>query len=54
MARDLGAPAQLAILAAALALGTAVAALLGAVSFGVALGVGQLCFAAALVWVLLR
>jgi len=36
------------------ALGTAVAALLGAVSFGVALGVGQLCFAATLVWVLLR
>jgi uncharacterized membrane protein (DUF485 family) len=38
----------------AFALGTAVAATLGAVSFGVALGVGQLCFAATLVWVLLR
>jgi uncharacterized membrane protein (DUF485 family) len=45
---------QLFLLLLAFALGTAVAALLGAVSFGVALGVGQLCFAAALVWVLLR
>ena len=45
---------QLAILLAAFALGTAIAAALGAVSFGVALGVGQLCFAATLVWVLLR
>lgn len=34
--------------------GLIVAELLGAVSLGVALGVGQLCFAAALVWVLLR
>jgi hypothetical protein len=34
--------------------GVAVAELLGAVSLGVALGVGQLCFAATLVWVLLR
>jgi hypothetical protein len=33
--------------------GTAVAAALGAVSFGVALGIGQICFAAALVWILL-
>jgi hypothetical protein len=39
---------------AAFAAGTALAALLGAVSFGVALGVGQLFFATALVWVLLR
>ena len=38
----------------ALAVGTAVAGLLGAASFGVALGVGQLCFAATLVWILLR
>ena len=53
MHRSLAAPAQLAILASAFVLGTAVAAVLGAVSFGVALGVGQLCFAAALVWVLL-
>jgi hypothetical protein len=45
---------QLAVMLAAFAAGTALAAALGAVSFGVALGVGQLCFAAALVWVLLR
>lgn len=45
---------QLLLLLLAFALGTAVAALLGAVSSGVALGVGQLCFAATLVWVLLR
>jgi hypothetical protein len=38
----------------AFAAGTALGGLLGAVSFGVALGVGQLCFAAALTWVLLR
>ena len=45
---------QLAIMLAALVGGTAIAAALGAVSFGVALGVGQVCFAAALVWTLLR
>ena len=45
---------QLAIMLAAFAAGTAIAAALGAVSFGVALGVGQLCFAATLVWVLLK
>jgi hypothetical protein len=45
---------RLAILLGAFAAGTAIAALAGAVSFGVALGVGQLCFAATLVWVLLR
>jgi hypothetical protein len=45
---------QLAILLGAFAIGTAVAAALGAVSFGVALGVGQVCFATTLVWVLLR
>jgi hypothetical protein len=44
----------LAIVLGAFALGAAIAAALGAVSFGVALGVGQLCFAAALAWVLLR
>jgi hypothetical protein len=38
----------------ALALGTLIAAALGAASFGIALGIGQLCFALALVWVLLR
>jgi hypothetical protein len=45
---------QLLLLLLALVVGTAVAELLGAVSFGVALGVGQVCFAATLVWVLLR
>jgi uncharacterized membrane protein (DUF485 family) len=45
---------QLLLLLAAFAGGTAIAALLGAVSFGVALGIGQLCFAAMLVWVLLK
>jgi len=45
---------QLLLLFLAFAGGTALAALLGAVSFGVALGVGQLCFAATLVWVLVR
>jgi hypothetical protein len=44
---------QLAIMLGAFIIGTAVAAALGATSFGVALGVGQLCFAAALVWILL-
>ena len=44
---------QLATLLAAFAAGTAIAAALGAASLGVALGVGQVCFAAALVWVLL-
>lgn len=44
---------QLAIMLGAFALGIAAAAALGAVSFGVALGVGQVCFAVALVWVLL-
>jgi hypothetical protein len=44
---------QLAIMLGAFVLGTAVAAALGAISFGVALGVGQVTFAAALVWVLL-
>lgn len=37
----------------AFAFGTVVAGVLGAASFGVALGVGQICFAAALVRVLL-
>jgi hypothetical protein len=44
---------QLLFLLLAFVAGTAVAAALGAASFGVALGVGQLCFAAVLVWVLL-
>lgn len=44
---------QLALMLGAFAIGTASAAALGAASLGVALGVGQACFAAALVWVLL-
>jgi uncharacterized membrane protein (DUF485 family) len=42
------------ILLAAFAAGTGIAALFGAVNLGTALGVGQLAFAGALVWVLLR
>ena len=45
---------QLALMLGAFAIGTGIAAAAGAVTFGVALGVGQLFFAAALVWVLLR
>lgn len=49
-----GWPAQLAIVLGAFAVGTVVAQLAGAANLGVAFGVGQLTFAAALVWVLLR
>jgi hypothetical protein len=45
---------QLLLLLAAFASGTAVAALLGAANLGTALAFGQIAFAAALVWVLLR
>jgi len=45
---------QLALMLGAFVAGTAIAGALGAVSLGVALGVGQLFFAATLVWVLLR
>jgi hypothetical protein len=45
---------NLILLAAAFAAATGLATLLGAVNFGTALGVGQLGFAAALVWLLLR
>ncbi len=45
---------QLLLLLLAFVAGTAVAGAFGAVSLGVALGVGQLCFAATLAWVLLR
>ncbi|HET9162319.1 MAG TPA: hypothetical protein VFN89_02585 [Solirubrobacterales bacterium] len=45
---------QIAVMAAAFLTGTAVAAALGAASLGIALGVGQICFAAALVWMLLE
>lgn len=44
---------QLGILLTTFAGGALIAGALGAASLGVALGVGQLCFAAALVWVLL-
>jgi hypothetical protein len=44
---------QLLLLLLAFAAGTAIAVVLGAVTFGVALGVGQLCFAAVLVRLLL-
>jgi uncharacterized membrane protein (DUF485 family) len=45
---------QLLMLLLAFALGTAAAGIFGAVSLGVAFGVGQLTFAVMLVWVLLR
>jgi hypothetical protein len=45
---------QLAIVLGAFLLGAALAGLFGAASLGIALGIGQLSFAAALVWVLLR
>ena len=43
-----------AIVLAAFALGVGVAALFGAANLGTALGIGQICFALALVLVLLR
>jgi hypothetical protein len=45
---------QLLILLLAFSLGVAIATLLGATNLGTALGVGQLTFVAALVWILLR
>jgi hypothetical protein len=45
---------QLALMLGAFLVGTAIAGALGAVSLGVALGVGQVFFASALVFVLLR
>jgi hypothetical protein len=45
---------QLLIITLGFAVGTAVALLLGAKNLGTAFGVGQLTFAATLVWVLLR
>jgi hypothetical protein len=44
---------QLGAMLAAFLVGIAIAESLGAVSLGVALGVGQIFFAAALVWALL-
>lgn len=45
---------QLLLLLLALAAATAIALLAGAKNLGTALGVGQVCFAAALVYLLLR
>jgi len=45
---------KLAILAAAFIAGVLLAELFGAVNIGTALGVGQICFAIALIYVLLR
>lgn len=45
---------QLTVMVAALIAGTALAAAFGAANFGTALGIGQLSFAAALVFLLLR
>lgn len=45
---------QLLLLLLAFAGGAIIAELLGAINLGTALGVGQVCFAAMLIWVLLR
>ena len=45
---------QLLLLLLAFAGGTVIAAALGAVNTGVALGIGELCFVAALLWILLK
>ena len=45
---------QLLLLLLAFAGGTAIALLVGAKNLGTAMGIGQLCFAAMLVFVLLR
>jgi uncharacterized membrane protein (DUF485 family) len=45
---------QLLLLLLAFAGGTLVAELFGAIDLGTAFGVGQVCFAAMLAWVLLR
>jgi hypothetical protein len=45
---------QLPLLLLAFAGGAAIALVFGAKNFGTAFGVGQLCFAATLVWVLMR
>ena len=54
MPRDQAQVRQLALMLGAFLFGTLAAAALGATSFGVALGIGQLCFAAVLLWILLR
>jgi hypothetical protein len=45
---------RLPLLLLAFAGGAAAAGILGAAKLGIALGIGQLCFAAMLVWILLR
>ncbi|MDX6625577.1 MAG: hypothetical protein QOE56_566 [Solirubrobacterales bacterium] len=45
---------QLLLLALAFGGGTLVALALGAINLGTAFGVGQVCFAATLVWVLIK
>jgi hypothetical protein len=45
---------QLGLMIGAFALGTAAALALGAITFGVAMGIGQICFAAATAWAILR
>ena len=45
---------EAAIMLGAFAAGALLAGALGAASLGIALGAGQLCFAAALSWALLR
>jgi hypothetical protein len=47
-------PRELLVLSLAFAAGTAAAAIFGAINLGTAFGVGQIGFAAALVFVLLR
>jgi len=47
-------PRELVVLTAAFAAGVGLATALGAINLGTAFGVGQITFAAALVWVLLR
>jgi hypothetical protein len=47
-------PRQILLLAGAFAGGAALAGAMGAANLGTALGVGQIAFAAALVWTLLR
>ena len=50
----IGRPLQLLCILGAFVAGTAIAALFGAANLGTAMAFGQLAFAAALVWALLR
>ncbi len=47
-------PRELIVLAVAFAAGVGLAEALGAINLGVAFGIGQLTFAATLIWFLLR